>query len=375
MAIITPPNLDTELTAIQDNLLLSLWDTDEVADQKMKYMSVDNFMAGFLLNKNRIINGNFDIWQRQTSQTADGYGSDDRWTNSQSGSTKTHSQQSFTVGQTDVPNNPRYYSRTVVTTGSGASHYVYKGQRIEGVRTFSGKTVTLSFWAKADSSKNIATEFSQNFGTGGSPSSLVSGIGVTTHALTTSWTKFTATVSITSISGKTIGNNDDDYLQLSFWFEAGSDNNSRTNSLGNQSGTFDIAQVQLEESPIATSFEQRSPGQEMGLCHRYYWKSYENGIYPGAVDSEGRLVFLSTGHSDSAYGLFIAVQLPVRMRDVPSVTSYSLGGTSGKVAMSDGEVNASVSAIGNVGFTISGTNTGTNTEREIQFQVTADAEL
>lgn len=230
-------------------------------------------IAGVVGRKNAIINGNFDIWQRATSQTASGLGSDDRWYNALTGSTQVVSRQAFTLGQTDVPNNPKYYSRTVVSSVAGAAHRAFKVQHIEGVETFAGTTATLSFWAKADASKNIAIEFYQGFGTGGTspaPSTGIEEIGVTTVALTTSWVKHTVSVAIPSINGKTIGTDGNDFLQLAFWLDAGSNYNARTNSLGQQSGTFEFSQVQLEAGSVATTFEPRSVGEELALCQRYY---------------------------------------------------------------------------------------------------------
>jgi len=222
--------------------------------------------------KNKIINGNFDIWQRGTSVTGvtSGQFVTDRFKTLIFGSTADVSRQSFALGQTDVPNEPTYYHRTVVTSVAGSANYCQLQQRIESVRTLAGQTATVSFWAKADASKNIAVEFIQNFGSGGSPSSSVTAIEVTTCALTASWQKFTVTVSIPSISGKTIGTNNDSFFGLVFYFDAGSDYNSRSNSLGQQSGTFDIAQVQLEAGSVATPFEIRPPGVELALCQRYY---------------------------------------------------------------------------------------------------------
>ncbi len=251
---------------------------------------------GAFMFRNKIINGNFDIWQRGTSQTTSGYGSADRWRNLNNGSTKTASQQAFTPGQTDVPNNPKYFLRHVVTSVAGASNYVVTYQPIEGVETLAGTTATLSFWAKADANKNIAVEFGQYFGSGGSPSSQVSGIGSQLVALTTSWTKYTITLDIPSISGKTLGTDGNDWLSMSFWFDAGSSNDSRSASLGQQSGTFDIAQVQLEEGSSATPFEQRFYETELLLCQRYcqtigarFTGSVENGtnysvFFPTHID-------------------------------------------------------------------------------------------
>ena len=284
------------------------------------------YSDGALSNRNRIINGNFDVWQRGTSFSANGYGVD-RWFNGLVGSSMTQSRQSFTLGQTDVPNEPEYFCRSTVTSSAGAGNYAILYQPIEGVRTFAGQTCTVSFWAKADASKDIAIEFFQNFGTGGSPSSVVSGIGVTTVSLTTSWQKFTVTATLPSISGKTLGTNDDDQLIVLFWFDAGSDFNARTNSLGQQSGTFDIAQVQLEVGDTATPFEHRSYGQELALCQRYFvvWRS--GG---GAVDFPG----VGFGYAASATTHIMGIKTPVTLRATPTVSftgtlTLTSGGTSG----------------------------------------------
>ena len=219
---------------------------------------------------NHIINGGFNIWQRATSQTATGYGSDDRWFNSNIGTTKTNSQQSFALGQTDVAGNPKYYSRTVVTSSAGASNECKKTQRIEKVSGLAGKTITFAFDAKADASKNISTELIQNFGTGGSPSSNVTGIGINTVALTTSWQRFKLQIVVPSISGKTLGTDNNDWLQVGWWFDAGSDFDARTNSLGQQSGTFEIANVKIEIGEISTPFEKSPIAAELALCERYF---------------------------------------------------------------------------------------------------------
>jgi len=251
--------------------------------------NVEDFFGGLsrrTLKKNYIINGNFDIWQRGTSQTAVGYGSDDRWQNDNVGTTKVHSRQTFTLGQTDVPGNPKYFSRTVVTSVAGTNNYYQKLQRVEGVASLSGKTATLSFWAKADAAKNIAIEFYQYFGTGGSPSTAVYGICPQLVALTTSWKKYTVTANIPSISGKTLGTDGNDSLIPIFWFDAGSNHNIRTANLGQQSGTFDIAQVQLEEGSVATEFECRTYADELTLCQRYFQKS---GILYGYAASSAHI--------------------------------------------------------------------------------------
>lgn len=267
--------------------------------------------------KNAIINGNFDIWQRATSQTSSGYGSDDRWSNDNTGTTKTHSQQAFTLGQTDVPGNPEFYSRTVVSSVAGASNFCRKRQAIEGVNTLSGETVTFAFWAKADAAKDIALECVQNFGTGGSPSAEVTGIGVTTLSLSTAWQRFEVTVAIPSISSKTLGTNGDDYLAVVLWFDAGSSFDARTNTLGQQSGTFDIARVQLELGDVATDFERRTIGEELALCQRYYQEFAWGGLAPYAGRGGSGLLAIC-GH----------ISFPTEMRAVPTGTIIG-GGTGG----------------------------------------------
>lgn len=301
--------------------------------------------------KNHIINGNFDVWQRATSQTSSGYGSDDRWSNTHNVSTKTHSRQAFTLGQTAVPNNPKYYSRTVVTTGGTAGSYTYKYHRVENVALLAGKSVTLSFWAKADASKNIAVGFSQIFGTGGTPSSNVSTTG-TTCALTTSWQKFTVTVTLPSVSGKTIGTDGNDCLSINFWFDAGSDYNSVTNTLGSQSGTFDLAQAQLEEGNYATGFENRRYNDELAYCKRYYVEA------TSLTTSQGYLALTRMSSTSNIYRAHF--EYPT-MRTIPTVTISASDYHKPSVRFDTGTITAVGSADSNYGFLVSVTPTTDDT--------------
>lgn len=220
--------------------------------------------------RNLIINGDFSTWQRGTGPvTTNTYNADDRWINTHLGSAKTVTQQTFALGQTAVPGDPEFFSRTVVTSVANVANYVAKVQRIESVRRLAGKNLRLSFWAKADAPKPIAIDLLQKFGTFGSPSPDVSGIGAQKFNLTTSWQKFTATIAMPSIAGKTLGVQND-YTELRFWFDAGSNYNSVTASLGQQSGTFDLSQIQLEIGTVETAFETLPPGEMLALCERYY---------------------------------------------------------------------------------------------------------
>jgi len=262
-------------------------------------------LAGF---RNRIINGNFDFWQRGTSFTGNEYGAD-RWIHGRGGTTHTATRQPFTLGQTDVPGEPTYFCSTVVSSVAGAGNFAALAQRIEDVRTFAGQQVTVSFWAKVDATKNIAVELFQQFGTGGSPSAAVTAIGTTKVSIGTSWQKVTVTATVPSISGKTLGTDGNHCLGMQIWFDAGSDSNARTDSLGQQSGTFEIAQVQLEPGTVATPFERRSYGQELALCQRYY--STRPTVY-----------FLIYGLAANAFAA--PVSFPTEMRASPTVTLSTL---------------------------------------------------
>ena len=323
---------------------------------KLSSASVTNakiaFDGGSFCFRNKIINGNFDIWQRGTflsSGTSARFLADRFWNNS-IGSTYTVSQQQFTNGQTDVPNNPNYFHRTVVSSVAGTGNFCVLRQSIESVKTLAGQTATLSFYAKADSNKIVSVEFIQYFGTGGSPSSNVREIGVQKLNLTTSWQKFTVTANIPSIAGKTIGTDNNDYLAVAFWFDAGSDFDSLTDSLGQQSGTFDIAQVQLEEGPTATPFEHRPIGTELSLCERYYEKSYNLTTVPGTVEplggspltGVGGPVQVTTSNRAGDQNQVPGPRWRTRKRTFPACEVYAVNGTKNFISDLDGFSHPSV---------------------------------
>jgi hypothetical protein len=298
--------------------------------------------------KNKLINGNFDRWQRGTSfsPAPNETRCCDRWKVQQTGTAVNVSQQTFTVGQTDVPNNPMYFARCVTTSSAGANNFCVFTQFIESVYSLANKTITISFWAKADASRNIAIEIAQIFA-----SSPLTSIPVGIAALTTSWKQFTFTIAIPSIAGKTIGTSGLDALAFYFWLDAGSNFAARASNVGQQSGTFDFAQVQIEEGAYATAFDKRPVSLETVLCYRY---CYVMNLLGGNA--------FSSGAQYSSTGALATICTPVPLRAQPTMTIAGAGlGWTG-----DGTGNTSNPTLANIGslnqftlvFTISGATVG-----------------
>jgi hypothetical protein len=245
----------------------------------------ENYAAG----KNKIINGDFGVWQRGTSFTlttnVTTYTADRFMVLSthSSGST-TVAQQTFTPGTAPVAGYEGQYFFRI--TNSAATTNTEFQQRVEDVRTFAGQTVTVSFWAKASSAVTMANAIIQNFGSGGSGNVTTTG---TSQTLTTSWARYSTTINVPSISGKTVGTSS--YLQVyPMYYSSGT----------LASNVIDIWGVQVEDGSVATAF-QTATGTiqgELAACQRYY-QLIASGTnkpicpmsYPSAANVFGTLAF------------------------------------------------------------------------------------
>ena len=258
------------------------------------------YQGNFAAGKNKIINGDFGIWQRGTTFTnpaifayfADRFSS----VSNNTGGTVTLSRQAFTG--TDIPvAGAQYYFRTVGTAPTGAVYNVF-GQKIENVQTFAGQTVTVSFYAKADSVRSVTPQFEQNFGSGGSAAVATYGTGI---ALTTSWARYSQTFSIPSISGKTIGTSS--FLQFEI------------SQPVNVSHTIEYYGIQVEAGSVATAF-QTATGTlqgELAACQRYYYRN--------AAGLANAIIGLGIASSTTLVRMQVAPK--VTMRIAPTVIEYA----------------------------------------------------
>jgi hypothetical protein len=268
--------------------------------------------------KNKIINGDFAINQRAftSTTTSNTYGFD-RFVFTYSDGTSTHSAETFTPGTAPVAGyEAANFCRTVTTGQTLATAFTTISQRIENVRTFAGQTVTVSFWAKAATgTPKIGVELAQNFGTGGSPSAQVNTLAGT-PTITTSWARYSVTVAVPSISGKTIGTSTSGQVNATFWVSAGTDFNARTGSVGIQSNTFDIWGVQAEYGSKATPFQTASGGSpqaELAMCQRYYVRWTGGATYHP----------YGLGFATSTTAASVLINAPVQMRVAPTAIEYS----------------------------------------------------
>jgi hypothetical protein len=282
---------------------------DSTAATGLAWATPSGGTNAFYAGKNKIINGDFNVNQRGfTSVTTDGTYGFDRWALGTTTGT-TYSAQTFTPGTAPVAGYEGTNFARIATTGqSGTNAISLLYQRMEGVRTFAGQTVVVSFWAKAGSgTPKVAIEAQQNFGSGGSTTVNTYAGQITTS---TSWARYSVSVAMPSISGKTIGTGN--FLALQLWTSAGTDFNDRTNSLGIQNATIDFWGVQVEAGSTATDF-QTATGTlqgELAACQRYY--------YLHASGTQGTICNFLYFNSTTATAM---LSFPVTMRTAPTLVS------------------------------------------------------
>jgi hypothetical protein len=259
--------------------------------------------------RNRIINGNFGIWQRGTTPgtmaadtVAGEYVSADMWKVGGYSASVGNNFVSFTQLTTGLPTGVLYAGK-IASTAALADTLVV-GQYIESANSYSlvGQKVTISLKLKKLAgfdagtgisvhlfrlnSKDVATTNMISPSLGGCTS-----IQLFSHTLTTSdWESVTFTT--TSVLPAEAANGL--LLHLSY---------SKTDM--GASEKFAIAQVQLEPGTVATPFEFRPYGTELDLCKRYY--------RPIGVVRPGR-----TGGAGTTYTAYLGID-PSSMRTLPSV--------------------------------------------------------
>ena len=311
------------------------------------------YQGNFAAGKNKIINGDFNIWQRGTSFSPPGAGSytSDRWRTSYGTAVPTTyvlSRETFTPGSEPVSGyNSPYYLRSVLTTLGTCTEIVVQ-QRIEDVTTFANSTITVSFYAKSDTTRTQSVAGNQNFGSGGS-----AGVGITAQTITTtsSWQRFSLQFAIPSISGKTIGTGS--YVQINII-------QNLTN--GN---TLDIWGVQVEAGSVATAF-QTATGTiqgETSACQRYYQRFTGPGSNPGAA---------GYGYSQNANNVVLSIPPVTTMRVTPTTIDYTgllmqdnLNNTVGTFSSVTMETSVAGPSCFSVNFTKSGAYTAGRTFRLI----------
>jgi hypothetical protein len=302
--------------------------------------------------RNLFYNGNFQCWQRSTSETglgaSSGYFTADRW-KADIGAT---SAGRFTMNRTtSTPDGFNYglvINCTTTDTSIAAGEFLLVQQRFEGQDlqhlkkgSSSAETAILSFYAKiVGSATDIVVEVFDNDNARHICKKFT---------LTTDWVRYYFT-----IPGDTTGSLDQDNAQsmtVSFCLHSGStytggtlatdwaanDNSNRfvgvDSIFSSTSNEFHLAGVQWEVGSQATPFEHRSFGEELALCQRYY---HEQGNYPESPNSGYEGFFVAAAYNAS--GARGVMHLPTKMRTTPTLS------TSGNFQML-GSSNDGVNAI------------------------------
>jgi len=296
------------------------------------HVTVDNVAmpsAGTLSHRNKIINGDMRIDQRNSGAEAnpavDSTYYLDRWKVTASAASK------FKIGQNAGAVTPpaefsNYLGCTSLSAYSvGATETFNVTQVIEGFNfadmkwgTANAKTVTLSFWVRSSLTGTFGGAFRNSAVNRSYPFSY-------TISASNTWEQKTVTIA-GDTTGTWIGSTNGIGVLIGFSLGSGSSRvgtagawagtnytgaTGQTSVVGTNGATWYLTGVQLEVGSVATPFEHRSYGQELALCQRYYWKT-PTGI-------SGNQVF--SGFNNTTTNSIILTVNPVPMRTPPSVTT------------------------------------------------------
>jgi hypothetical protein len=286
-----------------------------ISNDAQKYVQA----SGVLSFRNKLINGEFNIWQRGHSTftadfslmyTADRWGIED-WSALGTGSLSVFP--GFWTGAEIATNST--FMQVAATNAFNAAIY----QCIEGAATLSGKEVVVTAFLNYLTGSNTTpladqVKLTRNWGVGSAfPVEHFAASSVTYDATTKI---LTARFFLPEISRDAHPGN---YLALSL----------------KMSGTFtaNLLWAQLEEGTVATPLERRPLGTELAMCQRYYEKSYDLNTPPGTATSHGRHAsVIETGWLVAAPCIPFAVE----KRTSPTITIYSpQNGGSGNLAEYD----------------------------------------
>lgn len=234
--------------------------------------------------RNRIINGNFSVWQRGTSfagLTNLAY-SVDRWAVYNSLAGRTISRQAGFSGA-------QYCARVQRDSGNAVTGAIGLFQPIESLSCYplQGKTLRLSFSARAGANLSGVVQcvvYSGTTADQGAAALWTSWAGQTTIgggavSLTTSVTNHSYVVTVPQ-----------DCLEIGILLYA-----IPVGTAG-AADYFEITNVQLEVGSVATPFEHRPYGMELALCQRYYETGYTgwNGYATNGNNYSSACVFKTT---------------------------------------------------------------------------------
>lgn len=299
------------MEAVQEEIAAVIENTGAVLSKGDNTQLLQAVSAG-LINpwSNRLHNTQFEFWQRHGSDpwepsgtisvgvsAGSEYFGPDRWIvrPGDGSAAATYGRRAFTLGTVPVglesQGQPHYYAEIVQTTGSTSTKPSIR-QRIEGVRTFAGLKVTVSFLARVTSGTLSSTVLlTQGFGTTGSPSTDVE-LESSALTLTTTWTRFSATFTLGTLTSKTIGTDGNDHLEVGITFPTGT--------------TFTVQLTDVRISPGSTTNNTILLPSHWDFlnCLRYYEKSYRLEDKPGSTFFNGERTGMgecvSTGSSQLA---------------------------------------------------------------------------